>query len=46
MDQDADAFWEFFQNDDNGQKVWRGCWIANKSGDVTPFKIGGLTDGA
>lgn len=46
MDQDADAFWEYFQNDDNGQKVWRGCWIANKSGDVTPFKIGGLTDGA
>src|SRR5262249_51227383 len=34
MDQDPDAFWEYFQNDDNGQQVWRGCWIANKSGDV------------
>jgi hypothetical protein len=46
LDQDPDAFWAYFINEDHGEKVWRGCWIANKSGDVTPFKIPGLTEGA
>ncbi len=45
MDEDPAAFWEYFSNDDHGDKVWRGCWIANKSGDVTPFKLPGLTEG-
>jgi len=45
LDQDPAAFWAYFINQDQGEQVWRGCWIANKSGDVTPFKLPTLTEG-